>query len=41
MFFHSFGAAGCRGDVAVFETGLTKVSLVEVGGPLAILSGKK
>lgn len=39
-FFHSFGAVGWRGDVAVFKAGLTNVSLVELGGPLAILSKK-
>lgn len=41
MFFYSFGAAGRSGDVAVFKAGLTNVSLVELGWPLAILSKKR
>lgn len=41
MFFYSFGAAGRSGDVAVLKAGLTNVSLVELGGPLAILSKKR
>lgn len=40
MLFYSFGAVGRRGNVAVFETGLTSV-LVEQGGPFAILLRKR